>query len=259
MWRRAMTSPIPTPKIHKSKSCPADFDAEASSPLPTTTTATKASPASHGTSRTSLNGSAHTKMTVNMTMTSSASGTGTAATNGTKNGTAAVPGRPRRRGNRTALGTMPKSKKDPAQSIRYPLLNAKSMKNMKNQGSSSSSSYSSLLLAVFLWYSLGVISITTSNLLMMAPQNHVGGVPPLFLTIQQLVIGTTMLRLLLNVGFIDSRGIQPWPSPSAAAQAAAQTRRKSLLFNNHKSPKASMFRCVAFVQLFFFLLFLLSR
>ena len=155
----------------------------------------------------------------------------------TKNGsvTMAVPGRPRRRGNnRNSFGTFSiRKKKDPSQSLRYRLMNAKWMKNIKNKGSSTSS-LTALLIAVALWYCLGVISITTSNLLMMTPdKHHVGGVPPLFLTLQQLIIGTTLLRLLLNLGFMGSRGIQPWPSPSAAAQAAEQKRRKNLLFHNH--------------------------
>jgi len=143
----------------------------------------------------------------------------------------AVPGRPRRRGNRTPL-SMPKSKKDPNQSLRYRLLNARWMKNpMKDH----ENTFTSLVVAVMLWYSLGVISITTSKLLMMAPRENVGGVPPLFLTMQQLLIGTTMLRFLLHIGFMGSRGIQPWPSPSAAAQAAAEKRRRNLLFNNNKN------------------------
>ena len=176
-------------------------------------------------------------LNVNMTMTSPAE-TAVGGRKGTKSASsAAVPGRPRRRGNRNNFGTMSiRRKKDPSQSIRYRLMNAKWMKNMKNKGSDSSS-FTALLIAVSLWYFLGVISITTSNLLMMAPNEHrIGGVPPLFLTLQQLILGTILLRLLLNIGFMDSRGIQPWPSPSAAAQAAAQTRRKNLLFHNHNKP-----------------------
>jgi hypothetical protein len=95
------------------------------------------------------------------------------------------------------------------------------------------SAYASLMVAVLLWYTLGVVSITTSNLLMMAPseeRNHVGGVPPLYLTLQQLMIGTSMLRGLLHVRFLGSAGIQPWPNPSAVK--AANNRRFSLLFNN---------------------------
>lgn len=257
-----MLSPLP---IHKSKSCPINFIPPSEEEEGSATTIATGAPVSNGYSATTMKmqtpsprSSGSKLMTVNMSMTSpSASSTSTTKTS---NGSST---RPRRRGksDRPALllaPTMPRSKKDPAQSIRYRLMNAKWMTNTKNKGSpaSSSSSYTSLLIAVFLWYSLGVVSITTSNLLMMEPGNHihhhdhqllhhnnqqyyVGNVPPLYLTLQQLMIGTCLLRLLLHVGILGSKGVRPWPSPSATAKAAAVNQRKSLLFNNHKSPKAS--------------------
>jgi hypothetical protein len=154
-----------------------------------------------------------------------------------------VPGRPRRRGNRASFTTAAsKTKKDPAQSIRYRFMTSKWMKNPMRGESAASNSYLSLIIAVMLWYCLGVISITTSNLLMMKPKHHIGGVPPLFLTLQQLLIGTITLRFLLSIGFLGSRGIQPWPTASAAAHAAAESRRKNLLFNNVNQTNNSLFR-----------------
>ena len=84
-----------------------------------------------------------------------------------------------------------------------------------------SSQYSSLFIAVFLWYSLGVISISTSKLLLMKSKlpagsiryyHHVGAVSPMLLTLQQLLFGSTFLRFLLNIRFLDSPGIQPLAS-----------------------------------------------
>ncbi|KAL3775123.1 hypothetical protein ACHAWO_001946 [Cyclotella atomus] len=49
--------------------------------------------------------------------------------------------------------------------------------------------------AVLLWYLLGVVSISSSKVLL---STH--GVPPLLLTLQQLIIGVTLLRTLLFFG-----------------------------------------------------------
>jgi hypothetical protein len=221
------------PIVHKSQSCPADFKGdETSDNQPNTPPVSNGNrsrrpkrpsdpkaPSSYG-----LNGS----LTMNVTMTSPRN------TGIPYNPEKAVPGRPRRRGNATP-SSVPKRKKQ-SQSIRYRLMNSRWMKNPMQ----SSSNLTSLIVAVFLWYMLGVISITTSNLLMMEPRNHVGGVPPLYLTLQQLIIGTTLLRLLLHVRFLGSPGIQPWPSPSAAAQAA-ESRRRNLLFNDFNSSEKRAF------------------
>jgi drug/metabolite transporter (DMT)-like permease len=43
----------------------------------------------------------------------------------------------------------------------------------------------------------------------------IGNVPPLYLTLQQQFIGSTLLRLMLQVHFLGSRGLQPWPNAHA--------------------------------------------
>lgn len=101
-----------------------------------------------------------------------------------------------------------------------------------NKGGGSSSRYSTtLVLAVLLWYTLGVVSISTSKILLTPPRlasidhdsndhfdgslapllQQMGGVPPLFLTLQQLLLGCTFLRFLLNIQFFGmTTGLQPW-------------------------------------------------
>jgi drug/metabolite transporter (DMT)-like permease len=66
---------------------------------------------------------------------------------------------------------------------------------------------------------LGVISIGTSKLLL---TYHGDAVPPLTLTLQQLLIGSTLLRFLLEVRFLSSPGVLPWPL--AASPATTQRR-----------------------------------
>ncbi|KAG7356653.1 triose-phosphate transporter family protein [Nitzschia inconspicua] len=84
--------------------------------------------------------------------------------------------------------------------------------------------HSKLVVAVVLWYSLGVVSISTSKVLL-TPYSwndeadddkqqqtlqflqHVGGVPPLWLTLQQLLLGSTFLRFLLSIQFLDTPGL----------------------------------------------------
>lgn len=61
--------------------------------------------------------------------------------------------------------------------------------------------------AVLLWYLLGVVSISSSKILLSAY-----GVPPIVLTLQQLIIGMTLLRVLLVLG--DKGGLQPIPMQS---------------------------------------------
>lgn len=110
-----------------------------------------------------------------------------------------VPGRPRRRHPLTPLPTSKKKKKRASFWTRF---HAKWI-----------AGYSSLILAVLLWYNLGVISISISKLLLMNPEHgHVGNVPPLFLTLQQLLIGSTLLRYLLRIRAFGSAGLQPFPS-----------------------------------------------
>ena len=103
-----------------------------------------------------------------------------------------------------------------------------------------------LLLAIVLWYSLGVICIATSKILLspawvdsvhgektqlsalpLHPTNssnphelllqrayfeHVGGIPPLLLTLQQLALGTTFLRILLAMKCFNAVRLQPLSS-----------------------------------------------
>lgn len=74
----------------------------------------------------------------------------------------------------------------------------------------------SLWIAVLLWYSLGVLSIATSKLLLTGD----GGirVSPLALTLQQLLIGSSLLRFLLRIGFMGSSGLKAWPPSGAASK-----------------------------------------
>ncbi|CAB9522847.1 Phosphoenolpyruvate/phosphate translocator [Seminavis robusta] len=246
-----LSSAVPTTTtsspIHKSKSCPADFSGDQVDPLLMSSSAgsVRTPPVSNGMmgtnsrrSRRSGSGGKFTHglngngtSTIAMDLTKSSSATGASITGSTNQ---PVPGRPRRRGNKNVIPVlMGKTKKDPAQSLRYRFLNARWMKYpMKG----TNNSYASLILAVVLWYSLGVVSITTSNLLMMKPTryNQVGGVPPLVLTLQQLIIGSMLLWFLLRIRFMQSPGVQPWPSPSAAAIAAENSRRKNLLFHHNR-------------------------
>lgn len=73
------------------------------------------------------------------------------------------------------------------------------------------SNYVALVTAIILWYLLGVVSIGTTKVLLNK------GVPPLFLTIQQLFLGSSLLRLLLNFRALGSVGLAPWPKPSASS------------------------------------------
>lgn len=82
------------------------------------------------------------------------------------------------------------------------------------------SQFNSLFLAVVLWYSLGVISIGTSKMLLKDHQT-----PPLWLTFQQLLIGSSILRLLLMKG---KNGVQPIPMPTDDVQEAQQRARPIL-------------------------------
>jgi hypothetical protein len=128
----------------------------------------------------------------------------------------AVPGRPRRRKlKRDSDSKSSSRKRKPRKSVWYRFYLQNVQPNISNPQNAS------LLLAVLLWYSLGVISISTSKLLLTPsrynqhnPQyyRHVGGVAPLVLTVQQLLIGISFLRFLIGVKFLNSPGLQPWLS-----------------------------------------------
>lgn len=90
-------------------------------------------------------------------------------------------------------------------------------------------SFSSLFGAVVLWYSLGVVSIGTSKLLLMKGDHTLAGVPPLFLTLQQLIIGSTLLRFLLHIRFLGSSGLQPWPIAAGTSTDASTRQRYNFL------------------------------
>jgi hypothetical protein len=125
--------------------------------------------------------------------------------------TVALPGRSRRRKRKTEPSKV-RGKRGSSQ---------KSIDWMRCLPSRISPQFAKLLLAVLLWYSLGIISISTSKILL-TPSNqtwktaryysHVGGVTPLVLTLQQLLLGSTFLRFLLGIRFLDSKGLQPWVS-----------------------------------------------
>jgi drug/metabolite transporter (DMT)-like permease len=88
--------------------------------------------------------------------------------------------------------------------------------------------YSPLLVAVLLWYLLGVVSIGTSKLLLSKPSHHhdhVGNVPPLYLTLQQLFLGSNLLRFLLWIGAFGSTGLQPFPSPFVSSTTSHRSRQ----------------------------------
>jgi drug/metabolite transporter (DMT)-like permease len=74
----------------------------------------------------------------------------------------------------------------------------------------------SLLVAILLWYSLGVVSIASSKILL-SGSNHPAVVSirvnPLCLTLQQLMIGVTLLRFVLQLKCMNTSGITVWPPP----------------------------------------------
>lgn len=126
----------------------------------------------------------------------------------------AIPGRPRRRKPVAALPTVQKKKKKTSFWRRF---HARWIDG-----------YSPLILAVLLWYLLGVVSIATSKTLLMEPSNyhgHVGNVPPLYLTLQQLFLGSNLLRYLLRIRAFGSAGMQPFPS--SPAPTTSHRSRKS--------------------------------
>jgi drug/metabolite transporter (DMT)-like permease len=134
-----------------------------------------------------------------------------------------VPGRPRRRHSLNPLAPPKKKKKRASFWTRF---HAKWI-----------AGYSSLILAVLLWYNLGVISISISKLLLMNPEHgHVGNVPPLFLTLQQLCIGKTLLRYLLRIRAFGSAGLQPFPSnPPLATSHRSRKNKPRTFWKSHKT------------------------
>ena len=114
----------------------------------------------------------------------------------------------------------------------------------------SSQQFSTLVVAVMLWYSLGVISISTSKLLLTSPNDTgtaddsssfyttIGGLPPLYLTLQQLVLGCTFLRFLINIQFLGlSQGLQqPYDVPE---ESQSNLRDQNYTDTSNSSPSKS--------------------
>jgi drug/metabolite transporter (DMT)-like permease len=120
----------------------------------------------------------------------------------------AVPGRPRRR---KGVGVTRKRRRDACSGV----LQQCSMICSKERFGLDAS----LCLAIFLWYSLGVLSIASSKILLTGN----GGirVNPLALTLQQLFIGATLLRFLIHMRFLGSPGLKPWPPPVSRNDSSA--------------------------------------
>ncbi|KAL3937800.1 MAG: hypothetical protein SGBAC_007165 [Bacillariaceae sp.] len=105
----------------------------------------------------------------------------------------------------------------------------------------SDSNLSTLIVAVALWYSLGVISIATSKLLLFTPSDsveeigasayyaHVGGLAPIMLTFQQLLLGSTFLRFLHSTRFLQSSGVQPLARLCDSSETGATSPHKSIM------------------------------
>lgn len=97
-------------------------------------------------------------------------------------------------------------------------------------GSGSGGPNGSLLVAVGLWYTLGVVSIGTSKVLLSdhALGSSVGSVPPCYLTLQQLLIGSTLLRFLIRHRFLGlTAGLQAWPQKSETEDTSWERRRST--------------------------------
>jgi hypothetical protein len=82
------------------------------------------------------------------------------------------------------------------------------------------SSYAILSVAILLWYVLGVVSIGTTKVLLE------DGAPPLWLTLQQLFLGSNLLSFLLHARAMGSAGLQPWPQPSQKSPVRRMQRQQ---------------------------------
>ncbi len=135
-----------------------------------------------------------------------------------------------------------------------------SFSSMTNEGSSSMSgrglsSIFPLILAVILWYSLGVVSISSSKVLLTPYQEtgiddqylddqyenhamyqHIGGLPPLFLTLQQLLLGSTFLRLAIQFKFLGlTEGLVPLDS-LLESLGGPRAKSSSKTFSTNSNP-----------------------
>jgi drug/metabolite transporter (DMT)-like permease len=116
----------------------------------------------------------------------------------------AVPGRPRRR----RIAGVRKRRSNSFSIARYKIQQLFMFGGVGNYLTSDVS----LWLAIFLWYFLGVLSIASSKILLTGE----GGirVNPLSLTLQQLLIGASLLRCILRIRLFGSSGLRPWPPAS---------------------------------------------
>mmetsp|Transcript_52197 Transcript_52197/g.62838 ORF Transcript_52197/g.62838 Transcript_52197/m.62838 type:complete len:463 (+) Transcript_52197:122-1510(+) len=127
----------------------------------------------------------------------------------------ALPGRPRRRqpqssrgrGGETTLQKRRKKRSGAGNSQNKKTSSPPLLKNPRVR----------ILLAIILWYLLGVVSIGTSKLLLTSSSDGdddatyrgwYGGVRPLVLSVQQFAIGSALLRLVLRYGLFGSNGVQ---------------------------------------------------
>jgi hypothetical protein len=62
-----------------------------------------------------------------------------------------------------------------------------------------------LVMAGIVWYLVGVLAIVTTKIILTMEEAY--AVPPLVLTLQQLVLGSTLVRIYLGV----TKGVQPLP------------------------------------------------
>jgi len=85
----------------------------------------------------------------------------------------------------------------------------------------------SLLLAIALWYNLGILSIGTSKVLLSSPLY--GRVHPLLLTLQQHIIGSSILLCLMRANFLGSAGLQKWrPQALRGRRLTSAVKQSSL-------------------------------
>jgi len=150
---------------------------------------------------------------------------------------------------------------------------------------SSCASVAPLVLAVVLWYSLGVVSISSSKVLLTpfsekdetddyeyASTHHfyhyVGGLPPLFLTVQQLLLGSTFLRLAIKFRFLGlTKGIVPLDalleaygskSSSSSSSSRSSSSSSSSSSNNNSSNNPALNK-LAWTGIYFALGFLTTN
>lgn len=163
-------------------------------------------------------------------------------------------------------GTPRKNKTLPRRKPNNPMISLFSTKKNDNSGGTGgcltsikvqlrTSEYIPLLIAIVLWYSLGVVSIATSKMLLSEPhQNHHHtrtnwAIPPMFLTLQQLLIGMCLLRLLLHLRFMNSPGLQPWPGQiSPLSLFYKQRNKKTSIISKHSSRSRRGFRIPSYFR-----------